>query len=30
LGDGKTLPPQEAANELNEILKKVKEEFHLR
>jgi hypothetical protein len=29
LGDGKTLPPQEAANQLNEILKKVKKEFQL-
>lgn len=29
LGDGKVSPPQEAANELNQILKKVKEEFHL-
>ena len=29
LGDGKTLPSQDAANELNEILKKVKEDFQL-
>jgi hypothetical protein len=30
LGDGKTLPSQEVAKELSEILKKVKEEFQLR
>jgi hypothetical protein len=29
LGDGKTLPSQDVANELNEILKKVKEDFQL-
>jgi hypothetical protein len=29
LGDGKTLPSGEAANELNEVLKKVKEDFQL-
>ena len=29
LGDGKTLPPQETADEINKILKKVKEEFQL-
>jgi len=30
LGDGKTLPSREAADEFNEMLKKVKEEFQLR
>ena len=30
LGDGKTLPSQDAAKELNEILKKVNEDFQLR
>ena len=29
LGDGKTVPSQEKANELNEILKKVKKDFQL-
>ena len=29
LGDGKTLPSGEAANAINEILKKVKEDFLL-
>ena len=30
MGDGKTVPSDEAANELNAILKKVKEDFHFR
>jgi hypothetical protein len=30
IGDGKTLPSQDAAKEINEILKKVKEDFQLK